>query len=119
MHPASAVLLERVVPPAGAMIDGEQIPGGTVVGVSSWAVHHNEAVFGKDVDVFRPERWLEASDEHRRLMEKSMLHFGAGNHMCLGKNIGLREMYKLIPTLLRTYKVCSPLRLGFCRRIIC
>ena len=35
LHPASAVFLERIVPASGATIGGEQIPGGTVVGVSS------------------------------------------------------------------------------------
>ena len=105
MHPASAVLLERVVPAAGANIGGEQISGGTVVGVSSWTVHRNKAVFGDDAKAFRPERWLEASEEQVRLMEKSMLHFGAGNHLCLGKNISAREIYKVVPSLLRTFKV--------------
>ena len=105
MHPASAVLLERVVPPAGASIAGEHIAGGTVVGVSSWAVHHNKDVFGQDVNEFRPERWLDASEEQVRLMERSMLHFGAGNHLCLGKNISAREMYKVVPSLMRTFKV--------------
>ena len=105
MHPASSVLLERVVPPAGANIGGEQIPGGTVVGVSSWTAHRNKEVFGEDAKIFRPERWLEASEEQVRLMEKSMLHFGAGNHLCLGRNISAREIYKLVPSLLRTFKV--------------
>ena len=109
MHPASAVNLERVVPPAGANIAGEQILGGTVVGVSSWATHRNKEVFGEDAQTFRPERWLEGSEEQVRLMEKSMLHFGAGNHLCLGKNISAREMYKLVPSLMRTFKVSLPL----------
>lgn len=34
-----------------------------------------------------------------------MLHFGAGNRMCLGRNISAREIYKLVPALLRTFKV--------------
>lgn len=105
IHPASAVLLERVVPPAGANIAGEQIPGGTVVGVSSYATHRNKEVFGEEPKAFRPERWLEANEERVRSMEKSMLHFGAGNHLCLGKNISVREMYKVVPSLMRTFKV--------------
>ena len=107
MHPASAMQLERVVPPAGANIAGEQIPGGTVVGVSMWATHRNAEVFGEDAKTFRPERWLEASEERLRLMEKTMLHFGAGNHVCLGKSIAVMEIYKLIPDLLRTFKVST------------
>ena len=108
MHPASSVLLERIVPPAGARICGEQIPGGTVVGMSSWATHRNKEVFGEEPKSFRPERWLEASEEQVRLMEKTMLHFGAGNHLCLGKNISVREIYKLVPSLMRTFRVSLP-----------
>ena len=107
VHPASAIQLERVIPPAGANIAGEQIPGGTVVGVSTWATHRNTEVFGQDAKTFRPERWLEASEQRVRLMEKTMLHFGAGNHMCLGKHIALMEIYKVIPSLLRTFKVST------------
>ena len=112
IHPASAVLLERVVPPGGANIAGEPIPGGTVVGVSSYAIHRKEEIFGKDPKAFRPERWLEATKEQVRSMEKSMLHFGAGNHLCLGKNISAREMYKVVPSLMRTFKVDSILVLA-------
>lgn len=42
-------------------------------------------------------------------MEKSMLHFGAGNHLCLGRNISVREMYELVYSLMRTFKVSIPL----------
>lgn len=34
-----------------------------------------------------------------------MLQFGAGNHVCLGENIALTEIYKLVPSLLRTDEV--------------
>lgn len=84
MRPASAVLLERIVPPAGASIAGEHIAGGTVIGISPWAVHHNKDVFGPDVNDFRPGRWLDANEKQVHLMERLMLHFGAGNHWCLG-----------------------------------
>ena len=75
------------------------------MGVSSYTAHRNKEVFGKDAKDFRPERWLEASEEQVRVMERSMLHFGAGNHLCLGKNISAREMYKVVPCLLRSFKV--------------
>ena len=112
MHPASALQLERVLPPAGANIAGEQIPGGTVVSISTWATHRNPEVFGEDAKIFRPERWLEASEERARLMDKTMLHFGAGNHLCLGKSIAVMEIYKVIPSLLRTFKVSTHITLG-------
>ena len=107
LHPASAVLLERIVPASGATIGGEQIAGGTVVGVSSWAVHHDRRIFGEDCYEWRPERWLEGGEERRRTMERAMLHFGAGNHLCLGKNVSAREMWCVVPSLMRTFKVGS------------
>ena len=54
-----------------------------MVGISSWAVHHNKDVFGPDVNDFRPGRWLDANEEQVRLMERLMLHVGGGKHLCL------------------------------------
>ena len=105
MHPASGFQLERVVPAGGAQICGEHYPAGTIVGVSQWAVQRNKEVFGEDVNTFRPERWSEASEQKVREMERAMFHFGAGNHMCLGRNVSAREMYMVTPALLRTFKV--------------
>lgn len=57
-------MLERVVPPQGAVIDGFAIPSGTIVGVNAWLINFNKEVFGNDVDIFRPDRWLD-TDEHK------------------------------------------------------
>jgi len=73
VHPAVGLLLERVVPANGISIAGTFIPGGTVVGICPWVLHRDKRVFGDDADTFRPERWLEASPETLRLMEKSNL----------------------------------------------
>jgi hypothetical protein len=35
-----------------------------------------------------------------------MLHFGMGNRTCIGKNISLLEIYKLVPSFLRGFEVC-------------
>lgn len=108
MHPAVGLLLERVVPPQGATIRGEYIPGGTVVGCNAWVLHQNKQVFGEDADVFRPERWLESEGaDPARLakMKSSMFHFGAGARTCIGRNISLMETYKLVPSFLRKFEV--------------
>lgn len=105
MHPAIGLILERVVPSQGMDICGDFIPGGTVVGCNSWVIHCRRDVFGDDVETFRPERWL--GDELKvREMNKALFHFGAGSRTCLGKHIGLLEMYKLIPSFLRRFEVC-------------
>ena len=74
------------------------------MGCNAWTVHRDKNTFGEDCDSYRPERWLEDA-ESTRGMERAMLQFGAGNHVCLGQNIALMEIYKLVPSLLRTYEV--------------
>jgi len=105
VHPSAGLPLERVVPPQGMDIDGHFIPGGTIVGVSAWVIHKREDVFGKDVDAFIPERWLDCTKEQRKEMEATMFQFGAGARTCIGKNISLLEVYKLVPAFLRRFEV--------------
>jgi cytochrome P450 len=108
VHPAIAMILERLVPPQGMEIAGEFIPGGTVVGCSPWVMHRQPEIFGEDVDTWRPERWMTNSDEdeHRiKKMNMVMFQFGGGSRTCLGKHIALLEMYKLVPSFLRRFEV--------------
>ncbi|OQE74566.1 hypothetical protein PENNAL_c0079G11318 [Penicillium nalgiovense] len=108
MHPAAGLTLERIAPPQGIQVCGKFIPGGTTIGCSAWTIHQDTTIFGLDPDRFRPLRWLEASQEQRRLMEKYLFTFGAGSRTCIGKNISLLEMYKLIPALLMRFQLELP-----------
>jgi cytochrome P450 len=105
MHPAAGVMLERVAPSQGIDILNERIPGRTIVGCNAWVLHRCPDVFGEDVDMYRPERWIEASPEKLKEMKATMFQFGAGSRSCLGKNISFLEIYKLIPSFLRKFKV--------------
>lgn len=105
VHPAAGLILERVVPPQGIEICGHKIPGGTIVGCNAWVLHRRPEIFGSDVDVFRPERWIEASPEQLKEMKATMFTFGAGARTCLGKNVSLLELYKLVPTFLRNFEI--------------
>lgn len=141
LHPAAGLPLERIVPPRGADIAGRFVPGGTVVGCSAWVIHRRPEIWGDDVDTYRPERWLvdegvdeeEGSDgeeglRRRRLtpaqreererkireMNGMMFQFGMGSRTCIGKNISLLEIYKVVPSLLRRFEVsCPPLNPRF------
>ncbi|EKG17123.1 Cytochrome P450 [Macrophomina phaseolina MS6] len=105
MHPAAGLMLERVTPPQGITVCGQFIPGGTIVGCNAWVLHRRPEVFGDDADVYRPERWLEATPEKLREMKATMFQFGGGSRTCLGKNISLLEIYKLVPSFLRRFEV--------------
>ncbi|KAJ6115575.1 hypothetical protein N7523_005992 [Penicillium sp. IBT 18751x] len=113
LHPAVGLLLERIVPAGGLQLPngGPFLPAGTIVGASPWIIHRHP-LFGKDVDLFIPERWMQASAEsdadfkaRKKQMLRATFTFGAGPRTCIGKNISLLEIYKLIPSLLLVYKI--------------
>ncbi|RAK98993.1 cytochrome P450 [Aspergillus ibericus CBS 121593] len=103
LHPPFGLPFERVVPPEGAVICGQAIPGGSVVGISAWAIHRDPETFGADSDEWKPERWL-CDEKTRRKMDNALMTFGAGRRVCLGKHISYLEVYKLIPTLFQRYE---------------
>lgn len=104
IHPSVGLLLERHVPPGGVEICERHIPAGTIVGVNAWVVHHDPAVF-PEPDKFHPERWIESGPDELKRMEASFFAFGAGSRTCIGKNFSLMEMSKVVPLLLRRYRV--------------
>ncbi|KAK3686520.1 hypothetical protein LTR37_019728 [Vermiconidia calcicola] len=103
MHPAVGLLLERVVPAGGAELDGVWLPEGTIVGMNPWVAARDKATYGEDAYQFRPERWLEAGEEQLKVMERNFMAFGAGTRTCLGRNVSLMEMSKLVPQVLRRF----------------
>jgi cytochrome P450 len=104
-HPAAGLSLERVVPSSGLTVGSYSIPPGTIVGCNAWVIHRSESVFGAHTELFRPERWLEANETQRNEMNNMLFSFGAGTRSCIGKNISLLEMYKLVPALLHRFEV--------------
>jgi cytochrome P450 len=125
MHPAPGLPLERIVPPQGAEINGEFVKGGTIVGVSAWLIHHRQEIFGPDTDEYRPERWLpdpklNPEDEDKRIkkMTGMMFQFGMGSRTCIGKNISLLEIYKVVPSLLRRFEVRPILHTLYCGSVL-
>ncbi|OAQ97358.1 hypothetical protein LLEC1_01283 [Akanthomyces lecanii] len=99
-----AVILEglRMFPPAAALypkvcdtdevLCGVSIPAGTNVAWSPWTIMRNRDVFGRDADLFRPERWLGAS-KTKAMEQTVMMAFASGSRWeCLGKNIAQLEL---------------------------
>ncbi|OTA92882.1 hypothetical protein M434DRAFT_386666 [Hypoxylon sp. CO27-5] len=116
LHPAAGLPLERIVPEPGVDIAGHYVKGGTIVGCSAWIIHRRPEIWGDDVDTFRPERWLvdenlkgeeEKEEQERRVREMNgmMFQFGMGPRTCIGKNISLLEIYKVVPSLLRRFDI--------------
>ena len=104
LHPSVGLSMQRHSPKTGVELSGYFIPPGWRVGINPCIVHLDQTVFGEDADEFRPERWLE-SEARSREMEKSLLTFGAGTRVCIGKNISLTEIHTLVPEVLRHFDI--------------
>ncbi|GAA5837017.1 hypothetical protein JCM11251_004475 [Rhodosporidiobolus azoricus] len=105
LHPAVPWVLPRVIPAGGAVVGGRFFSGGVNVGMSPYVFHRRTEAYGPDAEQFRPERWIEASEEDKKTLERNLLTFGSGNRVCVGKNVALMEICKLAPSFLYRYKV--------------
>ncbi|KAI1178212.1 cytochrome P450 [Nemania sp. FL0916] len=105
MFSSGAFPMERRVPAGGATIARMYFPEGTTVGCMPAAIHRNKEVFGEDVEVFRPDRWLINDREQLRVMEASHMSFSRGRKNCIGQNIATLSMKKVIPALIMKFKL--------------
>ncbi|KAI3545263.1 cytochrome P450 [Colletotrichum abscissum] len=93
-------LCAKEVPAGGDTIDGHFVPGGTRIAQNVWGTLRRADVFGKDADLFRPERWIEADAATKDKMQKTTeLAFGYGRWGCAGKNVAFLELNKVFVEL--------------------
>ncbi|KAB5576281.1 cytochrome protein [Coniochaeta sp. 2T2.1] len=113
MLPGVSLPLERYVPPGGFQLaDGRFIPEGATVGINPYIIARNASVWGPDADQFRPERWLRDGAEtdgafrlRLQTMNDADLSFGGGSRVCIGKNLGLVQVYKVVATMATLYDI--------------
>ncbi|KAI8255633.1 hypothetical protein K4K56_007815 [Colletotrichum sp. SAR 10_98] len=103
VHPAVGLPLERIVPAGGVTIAGCFFPAGSVVGINGWVQHRNKAFFGEDADSFNPNRWLIEDEKRLSVMNRNWMPFGLGSRTCIGKNVSILEISKLIPRIIRDF----------------
>ncbi|KAI8271935.1 hypothetical protein K4K56_002839 [Colletotrichum sp. SAR 10_98] len=112
-HPAVSMTMERIVPQTGlALPDGSVVPGGSLIGMNPYIVGRNKDVYGADADEYRPERWLQQDGEDDEAYKLRMrqwnatdIVFGGGSRICLGRNLSLMEIYKVVPSLIARFEI--------------
>jgi cytochrome P450 len=105
LNPPAPSVFPRVIPQGGKVIDGHFVPAGTEAMSYSYTIQRNKAFYGDDAEEFKPERWME-SEKRSFELEAAQFTFGTGPRVCLGKDVAMLEMYKLLP------EVCRPIRLA-------
>ncbi|KAJ5753613.1 uncharacterized protein N7511_007766 [Penicillium nucicola] len=84
---ANPIRLPREVPVGGWKYHGYYFPAGTSVGVASFQLHQDEAVFPEPLQ-YMPERWLQPTNE----MLDHFFAFGKGSRACIAQNLGTLEV---------------------------
>ncbi|KID94829.1 Cytochrome P450 family protein, partial [Metarhizium majus ARSEF 297] len=89
--------LQRIWPDEEIVFQEWTIPRGTPVSMTSYDVHHDEAVFA-DSFSFRPERWADNPG-----LDRYLVSFGKGSRHCVGMNLAMAELYLTLARIFRLF----------------
>ncbi|KAG5732235.1 Benzoate 4-monooxygenase [Termitomyces sp. T112] len=111
IHSTSSLGLPRVIPQGGLTILGTHFPEGTVVSVPSYTIHRDTDTWGEDVEIYRPERFLDSesetdseSKEKQEKIQRCFNPFSLGPRACVGRNLAFLELQMIVGSLMRRYE---------------
>ncbi|KAK5166548.1 uncharacterized protein LTR77_008091 [Saxophila tyrrhenica] len=116
LSPPVPSLLPREVLKGGIRIGEELIPEGSVVGVPTYAIHHNPEYY-PEPDMFYPERWLVASEDEAAssaiprsseavsVAREAFSPFSQGARGCIGRQLAYLELHAALFMLLHRFDV--------------
>jgi cytochrome P450 len=91
---------------------GHKFPEGTIIGVPTYVLHHNELYFDRPFE-YNPSRWLvkgEGDDaaegnspEIIARQRQAFIPFSLGPRACIGRNVALFEVYMCVARALFLY----------------
>ncbi|KAL2154606.1 hypothetical protein VTH82DRAFT_3282 [Thermothelomyces myriococcoides] len=106
MFPPVPSQLPRQCHPAGDVICGYYVPGGTSLDIWPWAMNYSSRNFTAP-DKFLPERWLDETGPMGLRFDKSrqgaFQPFSVGPRNCIGKNLAYVEMRLILARLIWNY----------------
>ncbi|KAH7010076.1 cytochrome P450 [Ilyonectria destructans] len=95
-------LARKVITEGGIEIDGHLVPRNTTVFSLNHVVHHNPSIWGSDHDKFDPSRFLGPKAD---FFKRHLTHFSIGHRMCIGKNMAMTNILKVLTTVLKHYEL--------------
>lgn len=82
----------RITPSRPTSLAGSPpLPPGVRVSSQPYTLHRRADVF-PEPEAWKPERWLEASEEQKAEMGRWFWAFGSGGRMCIGSNFAMQGM---------------------------
>ena len=81
-------------------IDGVKLPVGTLLVLSQWVMHRLPEIW-QDAEVFKPERWNPANEQH--IPPGAYFPFGGGPRTCIGMPLAQLEAKIILASILQNY----------------
>lgn len=99
VYPPAPSPMPRVVPVEGLKIENVEYPPGTIISAQPYSLHRDQELF-EDPEVFRPQRWMEATEDQKVRMLKAFIPFSAGQRGCIGRGVAWMHMEKTLARIL-------------------
>jgi cytochrome P450 len=103
LSPPIVTALFREAGSTGAIVDGQFIPGGTIVGTGIYSIHHNPEYFQQPHD-FIPERWLRGFNDILAIHGTgAYMPFSRGSRACIGRSLSYLELQITVAMVMWEY----------------
>ncbi|KAL9560971.1 hypothetical protein ACKAV7_014887 [Fusarium commune] len=101
LSPGALCRLSRVNPSGIEQYGDWELPPGTIISMSIPDVLSDEAIWGSDAAVFKPERWLGGGAD----LDRYLVTFSKGTRVCPGIELAWIETRLVIASLFRRYEM--------------
>ncbi|KAJ7046191.1 cytochrome P450 [Mycena alexandri] len=88
--------------------EGYHIPKGAIMIPNTWAILHDERIFGPDTDKFDPERFLKADGSLRLDLSEIDVVFGFSKRACPGRVMAKDTLWIMMASILTAYTIADP-----------
>ena len=102
LSPPVGSSVPRETPKGGAVIDGNKVPGGMLIGTGIYSLHRNAKHFS-DPHTYRPERFLPNCGGAADLENHNMNAYGPfqiGTRSCVGRHVAMQELLLSISNIM-------------------
>ncbi|XP_022878341.1 cytochrome P450 CYP749A22-like isoform X3 [Olea europaea var. sylvestris] len=102
LYPPVLTLTRKVQ--QGVKLGNLNLPGNINIFISILALHHNPQIWGKDVHIFKPERFAGGVAKATNNNVAAFFPFGVGPRTCVGLNFTTNEAKIALSMILQRYK---------------
>ncbi|XP_023372804.1 cytochrome P450 2U1 isoform X2 [Otolemur garnettii] len=87
------------------VLQGYNIPKGTMILPNLWSVHRDPAIWEKPED-FYPNRFLD--DQGQLIKKETFIPFGIGKRVCMGEQLAKMELFLMFVSLMQSFTFALP-----------